>query len=337
MSVREYLKLSRSFNSVLTGVSPVMGAIAMKQYDIFTLLLLFIIGFFGHTYGFVLNDILDYKIDKKSEEISDRPLVSGTITIKKAWIYAICSMIISFIIAIYFAVTTDVYYPILILIMSAFFVSLYDLISKKLPGTDIILATSIFFLVLYGSATFTDSIFEITNLAWIVCVLGSIQVFFMNAIVAGLKDIENDFKEGAKTLAVKMGVRVDNGKLKVPLSFKSLAYGVQLIDLVIVFLPFFIVWNINELLFVQYVQWIIIVFIGIVLLIISGKILNMKYFDRKKIRTLIGSHYMINFTIVPIMLMKLNPWAVILIFFPGLGFILSNIILHGTLTQPKTM
>ena len=47
MPVREYLKLARSFNAVLTGVSPVMGAIAMEQYNILTLFLLFIIGFFG--------------------------------------------------------------------------------------------------------------------------------------------------------------------------------------------------------------------------------------------------------------------------------------------------
>jgi len=57
--IREYLKLARSFNSFLTGLSPVMGALAMEQYDIFTLFLLFLIGFLGHTYGFVVNDIID--------------------------------------------------------------------------------------------------------------------------------------------------------------------------------------------------------------------------------------------------------------------------------------
>ena len=34
--IREYLKLARSFNAVLTGVSPVMGAVAMQEYDLFT-------------------------------------------------------------------------------------------------------------------------------------------------------------------------------------------------------------------------------------------------------------------------------------------------------------
>lgn len=337
MSVREYLKLARSFNAVLTGVSPVMGALAMEQYNILTLFLLFIIGFFGHTYGFVLNDILDYKIDKTSKEISDRPLVSETITIKKAWIYAIFSMIISFIIAIYLAVTTNIYYPIIVLTLSAVFVTIYDLISKKLLGMDIILSLGVFFLILYGASTVSNNIFEVTKLAWIVCLLGSIQVLFMNAIAAGMKDIDNDFKRGARTLAIKMGVRITDGKLKVPATFKSLAYGIQLADILVVFLPFFIVWNVTELSILQFFQWGIIIIIGIIMFILSSKLLNMKYFDRKKARKYIGSHYMINFTIVPIMLMTLNHWAGLIMFFPGLGFILSNIILHGTITQPKTM
>ena len=54
-------------------------------------------------------------------------------------------------------------------------------------------------------------------------------------------------------------------------------------------------------------------------------------------RKLIGSHYMVNFMIVPIMLISLYPWAGILMFFPFLGFIFNNLILHGTLLQPKTM
>ncbi|MCJ7572418.1 MAG: UbiA prenyltransferase family protein [Candidatus Thermoplasmatota archaeon] len=337
MSVREYLKLSRSFNAVLTGVSPVMGAIAMEQYNILTLFLLFLISFFGHTYGFVLNDIIDYNIDKTSKEISDRPLVSGTISIKKAWIYAIFSMMISFIIAFYLALTTSIYYPIIVLALSAVFVTIYDLISKKIPGMDIILTISIFFLILYGASTVVKDIFNVTKLALIVCILGSIQVLFMNAIAAGMKDIENDYRRGARTLAIKMGVRIIDGELKVPITFKSLAYGIQLVDILLVLLPFFIVWDVTKLSILQYLQWGIIIIIGIILFILSSKLLNMKYFDRKKARGYIGSHYMINFTIVPIMLMTLNPWAGLIMFLPGLGFILSNIILHGTITQPKTM
>lgn len=335
--IREYLKLARSFNAVLTGVSPVMGAIAMENYDLLMLFLLFLVGFLGHTYGFVLNDIIDKKIDKTSAEISDRPLLSGTISIKKAWIFAIISMIIAFVIAFYIAYDTHIFYPIIILIISSILITIYNLTSKKLPGMDVFVTAAVFFLILYGASINVDNINNVTKLAWIVCILGAIQVLFMQFIAGGMKDIDNDYKSGAKTIAIKMGVRVIKGKLIITTSFKILAYAIQLIDLIVVFLPFFIIWNLHNLTILQYTQWSIIAFVGIIMLYISYKLLSMKKFERNKARKYIGSHYMINFTIVPIMLMSLNPWAGLLMFFPGLGFILSNIILHGTITQPKTM
>ena len=335
--IREYLKLARSFNAVLTGVSPVMGAIAMENYDLLMLFLLFLVGFLGHTYGFVLNDIIDKKIDKTSAEISDRPLLSGTISIKKAWIFAIISMIIAFVIAFYIAYDTHIFYPIIILIISSILITIYNLTSKKLPGMDVFVTAAVFFLILYGASINVDNINNVTKLAWIVCILGAIQVLFMQFIAGGMKDIDNDYKSGAKTIAIKMGVRVIKGKLIITTSFKILAYAIQLIDLIVVFLPFFIIWNLHNLTILQYTQWSIIAFVGIIMLYISYKLLSMKKFERNKARRYIGSHYMINFTIVPIMLMSLNPWAGLLMFFPGLGFILSNIILHGTITQPKTM
>jgi len=334
--IREYLKLARSFNAVLTGISPVMGAIAMEQYDIFLLFLLFLIGFLGHTYGFVLNDIIDYNLDKSSKEIKDRPLLSGTISLKNAWIFAIGSMIFSFIIASYIAMITDNYFPLLLLIISAVLITVYNLISKKFPGMDIFVAFAVFFLILYGASTVINGI-NFSKLTWIVCILGSTQVLFMQFIAGGLKDIENDYKHDAKTLAIRLGVRIENKILKISNSFKVLAYGLQIINVAIVFLPFIIIWNLNNLTIINYLQWLIIILILVLMLLLSYKLLSMKKFQRSKARKIIGSHYMINFMIVPIMLMKLNPWTGVLIFFPFLGFVLNNLILHGTILQPKTM
>jgi len=337
MKLREYLKLARSFNAVLTGISPVLGAVAMENFDVIELILLFLVGFLGHTFGFVFNDIIDYKIDKTSKEISDRPLISGTISIKNAWIFASITFLLAFIIALYISYKNQNYFPLILLAISASFVIIYDLTSKKLLGMDIFVAFGVFFLILYGSATSIINLNEISELAWIVCALGSIQVLFMQFIAGGLKDIENDYTRGAKSIAIKLGVRIVDGSLKISSKFKALAYGIQLIDLIVVFLPFFIIWNINELTLLQYLQWIIIASIGVIMFLLSHKLLSMKRFERMKARKLIGSHYMINFMIVPIMLMGINPWVWILIFFPALGFIISNIILHGTFLQPKTM
>jgi len=335
--IREYLKLNRSFNAVLTGISPVMGAIAMEEFNIVNLLLLFIVGFFGHSYGFVLNDILDYKIDKSSKEISDRPLISGTISLRNAWIFTIISLLIPFIIALYIAINQQLFYPILILVFSALSITIYDLISKKLPFMDIFVAFGIFFFILYGASIKAPQFSDITTLAWMVCILGSIQVLFMQVIAGGLKDIENDYNEGAKTGAIRLGVRVTEGILHVSRSFKSIAYGIQIIDILLIFFSFYYIERIRPTLLLLIVQSILIAIISFLMLFLSHRLLNMKEFDRKKARTYIGSHYMINFGLVPIMLISLTPWAIILMFFPGIGFILSNIILHGTVLQPKTM
>lgn len=335
--MREYLKLARSFNAVLTGISPVMGAIAMEFYNIPMLFLLFLVGFFGHTFGFVLNDIIDYRIDKSSKEISDRPLVSGTISIKNAWIFAISSMTIAFIVAFYIALATSHFFPLIVLATAAFFVTLYDTISKKAPGMDIFVALSVFFLIVYGSSIVVDSITQITKLAWIVCALGGIQVLFMQIVAGGMKDIENDFKKGAKTLAVKMGVRVTTGILNVSLSYKALAYVIQITSIILVFVPFVFIWNIQNPSMLNYSQYASITIMFIIMLFSSHKLLSMKKFDRAQARKYIGIHYCSNFSLVPIMLTTLNYWNGTLILFPALGFILSNIILHGTFLQPKTM
>jgi len=336
--IREYLKLARSFNAVLTGISPVMGAIAMQEFHLLTLLVLFIIGFLGHTFGFVFNDIIDYRIDKSSKEISDRPLISGTITLKNAWIFAIICIITAFIIALILAFNTNNFYPILVLAISAFFIILYDLISKKLPFMDIFVAMGIFFFIFYGASTVTKNINEITTIAWLVCILGSIQVLFMQIIAGGMKDIKNDYKKGAKTGAIKLGVRINGKKLIVSNKFKFIAYFIQIINIIIIYIPFFYIpIFINQNQNLKYFQWIIIGLIAFIMIDLSYKLLFMKKFERKKARRYIGSHYMTSFALVPILLMTLNPWAGLLVFFPALGFILSNIILHGTILQPKTM
>jgi len=335
--IREYLKLARSFNAVLTALSPPLGAIAMEQYNIFILLILFLIGFLGHTFGFVFNDIRDYKIDLTSKEISDRPLISGTISMKNAWIFALSSLILAFVLAFFIAYNSQIYYPILVLAISAAFTTIYDLVGKKFVGSDIFLPIGVFFFVLYGAATTVDNISKISTLAWIVCFLGFLQVLFMATICGSMKDIENDYNRGAKTIAIRLGGRVTNGRLIISSSFKALAYGIQLVDLIVVFLPYLIVWNIYNLTIFQFLVMSLIAFVGIIMYYFSFKLVTLKRFERDKVRKFIGLHYITNFMIVPIMLMSLNPWAGVIIIFPLIGFFFSNIILHGTLLQPKTM
>jgi hypothetical protein len=107
--------------------------------------------------------------------------------------------------------------------------------------------------------------------------------------------------------------------------------------LIIVFIPFFVIAMFMDLTLLRYFQWAALLIIGVLMFFISHRLLSMERFDRKRARRLIGSHYVINFMLVPIMLMALTPWAGLLVFFPATGFVLSNLIVHGTILQPKTM
>jgi len=337
MKIREYLKLARSFNAVLTGVSPVMGAVAMQEYNIGILFVLFLIGFLGHSFGFVLNDILDFNLDRKSTEISDRPLISGTISLKNAWIFALACLFLAFIIAFVLAFPSGNFFPLLLMVVSAASIVVYNVISKKFPFMDVFVGAGIFFFILYGAVAVSGSLSGVSNLAWIVCVLGTVQVMFMQIVAGGMKDIENDFLQGAQTAAVRLGVRVSHGKLKVSKSFFGIAFVLQIIDIVLVFSPFFLFSEFSKISFLTYVQWALLGLISVLMLVLSYRLLTMKSFVRKQARKYIGSHYMINFALVPVMLMTLSPYAILIAFMPALGFVLSNLALHGTLLQPKTM
>jgi len=328
-AIREYLKLSRSFNAGLTGISPVMGAVSMGEGRLLPLFLLFLVGFFGHVYGFVVNDILDFKIDKLSSEIRDRPLISGTISIRNAWIFAIVSMILSLIIASFLSVHYYSFLAMPLIVASALSITAYDFISKKYPAMDVFVGAGIFLLILYGAM----SVGKPTELAWIVVVLGTIQVLFMQFIAGGLKDAENDYSAKANTLAIKMGVRVEDKKMFVPLSFKALAYFLQALDIALIFVSLVFIFGLEK----SIAQISVLSVLSVIMVAISVKLLGMQKFDRNKARKLIGLHYYTNFSLVPIMLTPINPWAALLIFVPFGAFVLSNITLHGTLLQPKTM
>ncbi len=327
--IKPYLKLARSFNAGLTGIAPVLGALAAGESKLFHLFIFFLVGFFGHSYGFALNDIMDYRIDRLSSELGERPLVKKEISIRQAWAFTVAMLVLSTAFAFYLATLYSNYFSLFYLFISAICITIYDSISKKFPAMDVFVALGIFFLILYGASTVRE---KITALTWIVIALGSLQVLFMQFVAGGLKDAEHDYMGNARTLAIKMGVRVINKKMSVPSSFKILTYGLEIVYLIFLFYPFIFLPEFKE----KYIQLFILILLSIAMFYISYRLVSMKTFERNTARKYIGLHYYINFSLVPIMLSCINPWVALLAFLPALTFILSNITLHGSLL-PKTM
>ncbi|RLF39266.1 MAG: hypothetical protein DRN21_03810, partial [Thermoplasmata archaeon] len=156
--IKEYLKLSRSFNAGLTAIAPVLGALSSGEYALEHLLLFFLVGFFGHCYGFALNDIIDYRIDRLADELTDRPLISGTISIRNAWIFTAAMLVLSLSIAVAIAFMYSAFVPLILLVLSALSITTYNLISKKMPAMDVFVALGVLLLILYGAFTVSGTL-----------------------------------------------------------------------------------------------------------------------------------------------------------------------------------
>ena len=89
-----YLVLARFQTAAATAVIPVIGALSASYYDegilvlsmesVVLFSLIFILGLLMHVYGFVQNEYEDREVDKRSEHLQKKPLVSGEVRPEQA-------------------------------------------------------------------------------------------------------------------------------------------------------------------------------------------------------------------------------------------------------------
>ncbi|MCX6666537.1 MAG: UbiA prenyltransferase family protein [Euryarchaeota archaeon] len=335
--IREYLKLARISIVSITGLAPVIGALATGHYQVLYLLLLFLIGFFGHAYGMTHNDLIDYTLDKKAKEIVDRPLVSGTISIWQAWFFALSCLATMFIFSVVLAALTMQFCPLILLVIPTVCVTLYNILSKRIPFADILLAIGMFFFILYGAASQQGGFIHLPMLVWIVCILGTIQMLSINVIMGGFKDVENDASQGARTGAMILGMYIRKKEIHISRSFIAVAYALQLLNVAIAYLPFFLIPDFASPLLVRVVIFGIITILGIVTIYITWKYLGLACFERGRIRKFFNLQGYINFTFASILLLTITPFALLIIPLPGIGFFLSTLLYHEKFMQPVSM
>lgn len=326
----------------LTGIAPVLGALSMwtiSEVTLFQLFVLFCIGCFSHVYGFVINDLVDIKVDKLSNELFARPLVSGSISRKKAAIFAVACMIFSFILSIFFYKGLVSYILLFSILISAYILAtIYNFASKKYPGMDFFVAGAIFFLILFGAATVSTTQLLSNPLIWIVALIGTLQVLFMNMFNGAIKDIDHDEKGLANTLAIRLGAKTRKGMITLPTSFKTVGYAVELTRSFLIFLPFLFLTPFNQIGEIAILLRIAILLMFTIITLLSiHKLFSIKTFDRNYIRKWIGIIVIVMYATTPIMLSSLKLCFILVAFVPPLWFISSNIVLHGTVLEPKTM
>jgi len=338
--LRDYLEISRFFNMGLTGIAPVLGALCMHQSWPLTSVeqgeigVLFLIGCLAHAYGFVVNDVLDFKIDALSLELTARPLVKGSITRKHAVVFAAACFLVSLLLTIPFYFTATSRYLVLLftLFVAYGLATVYNSLSKRLPGMDFFVAGAVFVLILFGAATVGP--IAKTPLPWIVALIGGAQVLFMNMINGAIKDIDHDKDGSARTWAIWLGAQVHDGALVLPTSFKATGYLIEITRTILVFIPLIVFHpDLNRSFWVLP----LLVIFTLLTFFTIYRLYSIKTFDRAQIRKGIGIIVIFMWATAPIMLSYLNPKILLLALIPPVWFVLSNIILHKTVLEPKTM
>jgi len=323
--VIEYAKLSSAHFVFLTAIIPVTGAIAMGEKSIFLLTIIFVIGILAHIFGFAFNHYNDIEVDGLIDQISKRPLPSGSISKKHALIYIISVFFLGFVITLYFFGVN----LLLLYLIGILLASVYDRYSKKIGGMDFILAASVSTGLIFGAATVS---FNFPDIVLIFFVLAFIQTLNLNLIAGGIKDADHDFMINSKHIATRLGVKVQNDVFIIPNSFQVLAYLFGLVYAFFVLTPvIFGIIKLNIFLFL------ILAFANILFLLVTYKMLHLKRFERQEVRKYVILQYTINWLNIPILLMSIAPWSALLILYPIIGLIGSNIIIHRTILRPQVL
>jgi 4-hydroxybenzoate polyprenyltransferase len=231
-AIQEYIKLIRPYGILFIGFTPVFGALCNGQFDVFHLALLLLIGLLGHIFVFVQNDYYDVEVDRQSKYVLQRPLTSGMILRTNARVLFLSSFILSVVLAgvFFFSVRSFI-----VLLLSFFLMTLYNRYSKRIPGMEYVLGAAVFSYGIYGALTVSD---HVSSLAVIISSVAFLQWVFSVGASANLKDVEFDTKLGIRTTPVLFGVYAVGNQLKKPVSFLLYTYGIQLVHLIVVMLPF---------------------------------------------------------------------------------------------------
>ena len=327
-----YAKLLRLPGLGGLAIPPVIGALSVGVFDIYSLLLLFIIGAFASIYGFILNDYVDVELDKLVKELHGKPLVSGAVSRINAIAISVFCIFFAFlfIFILWYGQTFDEYkFAAVLCIFSAGILgSIYNLYGKKIVGSDFLVALSVAFVFLFGALSFGEP----TIFTWIIFILTFNNLLHMNAVEGGIKDADHDYIMGVKNIALELGVKVDGKNVFIPLSFKSFGMGIRFFSAFLIFVPFVFYEY-------DYYLWQIVILAAAALgvILVSAKLLSIKTFDRTTIRRYIALQSFLRYSLVPLLLVRsigIFP-SVLLIAFPILWYILLAPLLGEKLFRPR--
>lgn len=327
----QYLRLLRPQAAAMTASVLLVGALIMGLRDLFLLFILFIIGVFSHTFGFVLNEYADIEVDRKSKELTKKPLVSGVIPKKNALIIVILSLIIVYLLTI---VVFKSLYPIIFLTIAGILGGgLYNLFGKKIPGSEFFVSAGLGVFCLFAASTVS---IDFTNVIYLVSLLIFVDGIFVFAVEGDLKDADHDYLVEATTLTTLIGIKVQDGKLILPKIYKIFAYMLKIVYLVLIvllgFQPEINLWGSDK-----YLLQIIVLLFLLMIFVLTYKFLNMKVFDRSKMKKIYAGLNSASLALIFIMLIPMIEIEIILILLilPITWYMICNKIIYGKALEPQ--
>jgi 4-hydroxybenzoate polyprenyltransferase len=320
------------------SMAPIFGAISLMdvnvQISITGLFILFIFGIFKSIYGFVLNDYADLELDKLSDDISNRPLVKGTISKRTALGICFFCVIGAFVILfLFFHKNPTFYLGVGCLILALIFGTIYNLYGKRFLSSAFIAAAADALIVLVAAFVISPE-GKLSIFTWIIFILLFLQFLFMTTVVGGIKDADHDYILNVKNIALASGVKVDNEKnVFMPLGFKAYGFGIRFLSVFFVFVPFvffkieFEIWQI-----------ILLILLVVSVLLLTVRMLTIKTFKPTdpKILKLFGIQGILRYFFVPVMLIPVIGLfnGLILMIFPIIWFVIFIPLSGKKISQP---
>ncbi len=328
--IKAYFQLLRFHAAASESTLILLGALLMGLRDIFMLFILFLIGLFYHIYGYVLNDYADLELDKQSPDLSKKPLVSGTIPKEHALLLTLIGLIGGYILMVIYVRTAASFFLYSLAIILG---GVYDLYGKKVPGiSDFIIAGSLTFSFFFGASIVPG---QVSIPVYLTGLLIFVAIVFVNVVEGGLKDVDHDYLTGGKTLAILLGVKVQENRLLMTKKFIGFGYG--LIGACFFLLLFLFKQPEIDIVHGQNFELPIVVILLVIILVLTVRFFQIKTFDRSKIKRMYAvinglAGVLLFFGIYPLIgLVAL----VVLLTLPVTWYVLFNMLLYKKPLQPR--
>jgi 4-hydroxybenzoate polyprenyltransferase len=191
------------------------GLISDQPLTLWQIVCLSLIGFSSHLFGFVLNNLIDSKLDKHVAYRKNSPLLSGKITYRAAFILAILQVPLMYLIYIY-AFNSHLN-GVIILTVNILLSLIYNRFSKYSAFPKILvelsLALAIALMIPVGFYA-VDTAINIKVYLFAGCYF--LILHLLNSIPSGLKDLKTDYENHVESFVISWKCRmIDENKIQI--------------------------------------------------------------------------------------------------------------------------